>query len=796
MKIKYALPMLASLALASCSQDDDFVSNVQKSEFSPITFAVTLEGGAGAETRAWQDDENDFKYDWFKFEAGKELLSLWNGMTWSGSAWISHGSNAVFEGISDKNGEVLFSTRSLVNAGTAIMVYPADTTFYNTTASKLVVEIPAIQTATTVQAIPYASDVMDIAAYNGNTGANNSAGYGRKYDVALRQVAGLLTIKLAPTNSVDFKALGVDPIEYTEVQIANGTTGLFPTSIELKSSTTASPVATNDATRYGHYDKALVVADGTSKAAVITSTDIKNNTFVNFVVAPFTNATIANDASIKVSTSYGSVTVTNDPSAALTAVGPLQNTDKDQGINLAANLKNALDKTWAEASATSKYKSTSVKNVGAIVRRTLELDLSTLDMNNTVVTTSAQLVNLMKVYKALAIPGTVKFILNGAGGRFELTGEALQALKDYNTADNVSLDVATNTQKIVLADAGATLAKLADPTVNFVNGGSTPTPVDVILKEGLNWTLDQTYDGSKETPLGAAKVSKVINEGTLTYTNTTASATAAPVELELNKGTMSFAANSKLGNFTSAEDTKITVATGQTITFAGANATKINGEIDNNGIISAAGKFYNTGVIDNKFELSVLSGNSNYEIVNMGVIKNNGINAVTYITYNQNGAGTKMGRIILTNRNDNVSIKSPTKRGYIQYTLNEADVNGEYVYATKTGDVFNWLVIEAAGTVPTVKLNNNVDYLTIKGNAANVITPPAGITVTDLFVNPSMRLLGTNKITATNIYVNDYILHSGNLSGTQKTSYDSKVTGEDEDTTTYKNGVIRTVAGN
>ena len=40
MKIKYLLPVLAGVAFSACSQDEDMLStNVQKGEYSPITFS-------------------------------------------------------------------------------------------------------------------------------------------------------------------------------------------------------------------------------------------------------------------------------------------------------------------------------------------------------------------------------------------------------------------------------------------------------------------------------------------------------------------------------------------------------------------------------------------------------------------------------------------------------------------------------------------------------------------------------------------------------------------------------------
>ena len=85
MKIKFLLPALAGLAMVSCSQDDDFVdAEMQRGEFSPVTFSVSRENGA--DTREWMEDENG-RWDNFTFVKG-ELLSLFNGATFGDGAAV------------------------------------------------------------------------------------------------------------------------------------------------------------------------------------------------------------------------------------------------------------------------------------------------------------------------------------------------------------------------------------------------------------------------------------------------------------------------------------------------------------------------------------------------------------------------------------------------------------------------------------------------------------------------------------------------------------------------------------
>lgn len=779
MKIKYLLPVLAGVAFSACSQDEDMLStNVQQGEYSPITFSVSKEGDLNAETKGvWED--MDAAKPYFNFEMG-DLLSMWNGMEWNSgeSKWTSIGQNAVFEGMG--SGESLvFKTRSLVDDGTAILVYPADTAFVNSTA--VIVTVPAIQNARTKQFLPYVSDVMNIGVYDPvhGTSADNTAGYGRNYDVLLRPIGSLFQMTLAPTEDVDLEALGVAPIEFREVEINNNGAAVFAEDATVAQGTVASalPNADEDG-KYEHFTK---MADVTTTAteATISTTDIENNEKAYFTLLPNIagTASFEDAAAIVVKTSYGTVTVRNNASAAATDKGPLQNKDLDAGKNLAENLAGVMNSTWT-VSENSKF---GTEKQGRVIRRTLSLDLSDLDMNGTVVTTSKQLIDLLKVYKAFNIQDPITLILDGettADANFVMTKDALKALKDYS-ANRVTLNVSTSSNGAIVLAGGAVLADLADASVKFSTNGIT-----AILAEDA--TLDQGFDGC--TVSGGVKIAKVVSEAGLTYTNSKNSTTAATYELEVN-GTINYTGSKfYMGKLTTGANSQMTISSSsQTVTFK--DVTTLSGKVVNKGIMSAAANVTNQGKIDNQFEVSVLVGSSG-SFTNIGEIHNNGANAVTYIT--NNATTTYKGRIILTNRNDNVSIDD--KQGYIVYTIAEPNNNGVYTYSHQNGDVFNWLEIKTTGVAPQVSLSNSIDYLDIKGDAVNVTTN-GPITVVDLFVNPSMRLLGDNAINATNIYVNDYILHSGKLTGTRKTEYTSGVYGESKDSTTYKNGQIRTISG-
>ena len=527
MKVKYLFPVLAGLAMVSCSQEDDFLStNVPGEQVSPITFTVTKENGAA--TKAW--DELVGEKPHFDFEQG-DLMSLWNGMGLNDvsnpTGWNALGQNAVYEGYG--TGESLkFTTRSMVNAGSAIMVYPADTAFYNAGLTysgevyiryKLETEQKKATKTTkaTKDRIPYISDVMNIGVYNGNKekeNHDNTAGYGRNYDVMLRPVGSVFGMKLNVVNGIDYNVCDVEPLGYTKVAMDNNSQKLFTNEIQISFGATASALKDIEDGKYDHMvqmSDVEPVADAAS--ATISTEDIAGADVTGglpvayFSLLPMANAAEAdNGVKIEVQTTYGKVTVANDASAGQGDKGPLQNNAGTLGTNLKANLGGVIDNIY-KATTGSKF---GTENQGRVVRYTLTFDLSTLDMNGLEIRDSKHLIDVLKVYSYLGIEGDVRLVLAGAEGKFTLTKAAIEALKLYNSGHKIDLDVATKSQAIVLTDAG--LETLEDESVEFTAAnGNTAAKVNVYLAAGSDWTLDQSYKSEK--------VNEIYAQGSLTFTN-------------------------------------------------------------------------------------------------------------------------------------------------------------------------------------------------------------------------------------------------------------------------------------
>ena len=513
MKAKYLFPVLAGLAMVSCQEDDFLSTNVQSEQASPITFTVTKEDGAA--TKAWEDFTGRTH---FNFGEG-DLISLWNGMTlgkegndevtWENATkWTAIGQNAVYEGYGEGE-SLVFTTRSIVNAGPAIMVYPADLTFYNLNEKSandgLFYKLETAQTKETKNKIPYVSDVMNIGEYT-DKGTDNTAGYARNYNVLLRPAGSLFGMKLNGVGGLNYEAIGVEPLQYTKVTMTNGEKGLFTNEIKITYSQTASALKDDASEKFEHILKQSDVAQAEDAAVASISTEdidgvnlIDNLPVAYFSLLPMAESASADDAvSIEVQTTYGKVTVANNASAADGDKGPLQNKAETQGKNLKDNLDNVISNIY-KATENSKF---GEEKQGRVIRRTLTFDISNLDMDGLHIIDENHLMDALTVYDKIygdksAEEKAVTWILDGnENGEFVMNPEAAAEFEARLANENNRISFRRNT-----ADD-----EKACTTVKFV--ATEETEVPAVIK----------FVGESATVQSADKVS-IVFEGPWKYTN-------------------------------------------------------------------------------------------------------------------------------------------------------------------------------------------------------------------------------------------------------------------------------------
>lgn len=324
-KILFAAMSLA--VLASCSTDD-FQSQANLAEESgSVQFEVV--NNNDAVTRASMGGTNGTKVIFSA--ADGDLFTLYHGgvsgTTYQNATYTASGSPAVL------------STPSMIQPGTALMVWPVDTTFTNNGAA-IAINIRADQKKDIENYIPHVSDVITIKPRTA-AGKYNEAGYKRPYPVYMRPMGSQLTIKADYVGSETIEALyngganapaegGIDEIKVTSMELLTGggttpatSTTKFTTKIPLTftsitsgdandlrwNTTAATKVANNNwtaVTGFGAPDATTAVDKLTTKCL------IANNGGAKFVVLPqaMIAAGVGVDAgAVVVRTNYGKVII-------------------------------------------------------------------------------------------------------------------------------------------------------------------------------------------------------------------------------------------------------------------------------------------------------------------------------------------------------------------------------------------------------------------------------------------------------------------------------------------------------
>lgn len=731
MKSKFLFgALLGSIALASCTADEELNSPAVSQE-SPIKFAVSLEGSDGMPILTRADMTSDFGLN---FEAG-DLMSLFHGIA---DASLTGYQNAIYEG-SAKDGEAfVFTTKSMVLEKGAIMVYPADTAFTNSGNAAPVITIPENQDARTKELTPYMSELLTIAPYDEDKG--NTAGYGKKYDIVLKRVGTTLILTTVPSNTDKIDGLGVSPLKVSSIEM--NANGAFTTSI---------PVKYNAATPYRNSKFSLwtKVSDVDLAAATVanslTTTDITDNYNAVFTLLPLKSGVTANNANVVIKTNYGKVTLDNAKGNIWGKTATTVTYDK----TVTEGIKEVLNNTWTSATTGSFIG----EKIGKFGKRSIQADMSTLDMDGLHITDQQHLIDALKVYDAIANDATVDFFLDGdENGEFVMDAEATAAY-EARVADaenkitfKLSTDPATQCNAVKFVSTTETEVPTA---LKF--GTATPVKFAGLWKYSDSKTFD--YITSLEVVKGA----------TMTMTNmVTATATNPTTTAITNNGTV---------NISGAATLKLKMTNNGIIDIpVGAEFLMNGAELTNN---ATSLKVY--GKIDNAGSLGVQS-NTSGKINNYGYITQKNADAYTYVSTNAStgktfadafAADAKIGTIELFGTgNVNTVVASTGEAGFIKVITNVTSVTqaevGEYAnYVEITG------ACTACGTLPTT-----VKYVEVKSSARVVWTTTA-FTLTGLIVDEgySLNIPRGSAVTATTTYLKGRIYNAGTFKCTDFDGY-------------------------
>lgn len=761
-KILFGIMSLA--ALASCTTDDFESNSNSVAESSPIKFEV-INNVAG--TRAhmvgnsivWDANDGD-------------LFTLYHGGTLTvGDPILMNGyENATYTANAGE-GAATLSTPSMIKAGSAIMVWPVDTTFYaTTTAGRLTVKVPALQ-ENIEKNIPYASDVVDIAPYTGNA-AYNEAGLNRKYPIYMRPLASQLILHADYANTdaaikeLENDANPIDPITWKGVELITDAATAFTKEIGLKftEATTADHTRWDDGQSNNAWSHVTdFYLDDVTPVNQLTSKCITDLESAKFLMLPQAAITVATEtdgvknAAVVVNTNYGKVYIAA-PGVGASKYNATEiadawyryqaaGSDKDPQETETGTKKggNDPDKNYVRytskvalgmaqvINAFSKNKTTKTGSIvkteptGAVGNRYVKVLLTHLDMSALHITSDKQLSDAARVWKALNLDDVTVYLDGDANGEFKISQTTIQTINDING----SITGATKSFKVKpCTDAGEECTdivitgggKLKD--IAFIVDNAT-TKCNVVLNAGETWKWNiENKVGSVK--VRAAAVTRFINKGTLVSDADATLKTLEPNGDQNNvplrqDGTWNVNAGKIFVQFTVTNYDK-----GQVIILSDAEYRQDGtGHLFNNWASAKPSRFGgNDELIATVINKGVFATVNGGKINNYGLIKHADPAAKTYITTNQKGgnfntqfaAGNKMGRIDLPFSNkdeDNISISGAAAQGFVSVTVSSDDApEGGILNESSVGTFVNYMIVNG-GVSKIAALPAQIKYVEI-----------------------------------------------------------------------------------
>lgn len=702
--------LLGGALLTACTADDALDVNKVAEKVNPAAPVFTVSFGDDDLTRATMDDDGKA----IKWEMDDKMSLFHGGLedaqgSWSGLDFFKgdiqvYQRNAIYAADkSNESGKVEYKTAAMVVPGAAIMVYPADLTFtqkwYNPHISIKMDQVGASEDGTvkaTRDSAPYVSEVLNLQEGTGD----QTAGYGRNYDVVMRRIAGLLKLKLDAVDGADFSK-----IRYKKVTMEvtnNADSNPFTSEMEIKVGKSRNYSGYNNNTtelggdNTGHKHWAYTpwiepTADG--KSNKISTTDINNGTkTVFFTLLPHDDADnkvfskeeadmikLTNSVdntktfdlvkpnftglTITVETNYGKVVYTEDNATKRWNAGEGWDMTMTNGLMEFLFAAFHPQEPWTNKDGVvqnvdSRFKGQLMANRGT---RTLTIKLADLDMNYLHIENEEDLNDVLSVYDKLVKPTDTKgvvLILDGAKagkknpGKFTMTEDTWTALETRfaNPNNKVKLALCAKAGEactaVVLDNGEAEAAEV--PALQFVTeAGDESVQQNRVVELVGEWKYtDVTENANKvaNATLKALDIDQltVTKDATIVLQNYIKAKN--PVKLFVENGadvTVSGVVTLQ-ENMTNFGKIKIGTTAASTDQLAVDNGVSL---WNREAILTSAQlteDWWNTttdkgGVIDVYSTLAIVS-NSTGKIYNRGVINMESENAIVLITNNQDGA--------------------------------------------------------------------------------------------------------------------------------------------------------------
>lgn len=257
----------------------------------------------------------------------------------------------------------------------------------------------------------------------------------------------------------------------------------------------------------------------------------------------------------------------------------------------------------------------------------------------------------------------------------------------------------------------------------------------------------------KSTVNNTTNINNLENKGTFTVNGTLNVTTLTNYATFTNKKAVNVTGGNNYKEITNLANATITVK-GQfyntKITVSGKSYV---GNITNAGLVLVNGttnpELYNKpgATITNTGDMYCYNGDN--KIYNTGTIYANGNTSTTYITTNSDDDETNtvtnnatMGVIVIESRDQDVSVTTTTQKGYIEYTVKDADLTNN-TFGWKDGDKYNRLVLNSATVVLNANLANKLRYVIAKNTSK--LTLSQNLNLQELTFNVNATLYTKNS---------------------------------------------------
>lgn len=709
-----------SLTLAACN-NEDFQTEENSVAKSPVVFNVSMDGNYADSRAAWGGGSG-YTLQWLAEDA--DQLSFFHGISKNQEGSVGSAQNAIYRAETVGDDGVRFLTQSMINEGLGIMVYPCDTTF-SYKGEKLYYTLPVNQTPESNLLLPFMSNAITIAPYNGIKG--DGAGYGKDYNIALKQIATQFTLD-ADWKGETLEAITalsdagkILPINVVSSELSSQLN--FTGDVEIKISS-AEPSYNNKVTGRDKWTNVTVAEpSGRFNYGTIKTTAVKGLEKSEFTLLPTKRENVAETAieSVKINTRYGSVTIDNESGDVWQRKPEASDNDQSLWQTVSEGIYELAGYTcYVMDDEKSKFNK---EAVGVHVTRHIAVDLANLDMSDVHIKDDKHLHDIILVHDALQEGKDVTFTIDGdENGVFEMSTTTVAML---NERPEISVKACRGIegeacQTIVLT--GATEV----PTFKFLVGDAVKVE---LAAETTAWTWTT---GAKNM----YNVNTLINKGILNVNNN------ATIQV-----------NSWINSH------KTAIYNNGTINIVSGTTKQVN-DMTNNGTINVAvdAEYYNEGTFVNdakslakqgKVYNSGVFGNINDGVINnYGYIKQMTENSKTFITNNQTtnvafgtpwATDNKYGTIeLFNNTDDNYSVSNEANQGFIMITTNAATVTAEEI-----GVEANYVKIAGNCTsldfTRTKEENGRVLFIEIASNK-EVIWTTEGTNIAGLKVNENCKL--------------------------------------------------------